>query len=496
MQPEIPALGMAPVRDLLQSLARRDMRVNSLLVYRSGQIVMDLWQWPHEPELKHSTFSVTKSFTATAVAFAEAEGLLTLDDRVADFFGDRLSESSRMTFSQMRIRDLLTMRTGHRRGLSVATIGLLSTSWVEEFLREPVVQPPGSTFTYSSVTSHALSAIVQIVTGEPIDVYLGPRIFEPLGITDFSWQRDPEGITSGGYGLSLRPHDLLSFGVLYLNDGMWKGRRILPSGWQRLASALHVRYASGGSWNGAELVPPPSGTITDSGYGLHFWTTDDGIFDASGVFGQECMVFPEHDAVVVVTGAMNDPSYHDFPAMLREAFKESFSESHPDLPAETAAVGEVQEMIVAARSPEEISPKSRRTGFCAWYEFSENAQGLHRLKLEIREESVLVIIQDDRGEHRIEHGIGAWIRQDTGVSVWRLHHSMQEDGAAVLAGAEWIEGEDNALRLVWHFLEGPFIDRLVVRFDEDCIAVEHSVNVNSGATSLPPIRGARLAGEI
>jgi CubicO group peptidase (beta-lactamase class C family) len=460
------------VGSLLDTLAARGMRVHSLLVHHRGELVHDLWQWPHEPSLRHKLHSATKSFTATAVGFAEAEGLLDLEDPVAGYFpGSDLD-------TRMRVRDLLTMRTGHARGLSGATTRLRKTGWAGEFLEEPVVDRPGRAFRYSSTTSHVLSAIVQEVAGEPIDDYLRPRLFEPLGITDYTWERDPAGVSSGGNGLSLRPRDLLSFGVLYLQDGVWEGRRVLPAGWVRKASGLHVRKAVSGEWNGIELVPPGPDAVAGSGYGYQFWVSDSGIYTASGLFGQECMVFPEHGGVVVVTGAMPDPAYHDLPSMLREAFWQAFSSDD---------VESLSQWVTRARDPEPLesavdSPLSLRA-----FDFEPNEQGVESLTVEVDAGVVRLGIDDDRGTHRIEHGLGEWRRQSTGVSVWRLHHSYQEDAAPILAGARWAEAD--VLELTWHFLEGPFIDRLTLRFDGDDVVLEHRVNCNSGPTVLPPARG-------
>jgi hypothetical protein len=111
-------------------------------------------------------------------------------------------------------------------------------------------------------------------------------------------------------------------------------------------------------------------------------------------------------------------------------------------------------------------------------------------------DAVLLVLEDERGRHPIEHGIGQWVRQCTGVSVWRLHHSYQDASPAILAAAHWAapgdhDGAVDVLVLTWHFLESPFIDQLTLRFDADGVTVEHEVNVNSGPTDLPPVRGIR-----
>lgn len=472
-----------PVESFLDKLSARGMRLHSLLVHWRGWTMMDLWQWPHEPALKHKLHSATKSFTGTAVGFAEAEGLLDLETPVAEFFAARVPGQPGENFGRMRVRDLLTMRTGHARGLSGATTRLRTTGWVGEFLDEPVVEPPGRNFRYSSTTSHVLSAIVQQVAGMPVDEYLRPRLFEPLGITDFDWERDPDGVSSGGNGLSMRPRDLLSFGVLYLQNGMWRGRRVLPAGWVQKASALHVPRAVSGTWNGNELVAPPPGAEADEGYGYQFWTTEDGIYNASGIFGQECMIFPEQGGVVVVTGAMGDGTYHDLPGMLRDTFRTAF-----DMRGDAAETESLDRRIAQAREPERLRPSSVRTGFRRSYAFEANEQGVRALDVAVTDSVVVVTIEDERGTHTVEHGVEVWVRQRTGVSVWRLHHSYQDPSALIVAAAQWLVSPD-VLELTWHFLESPFIDNLSLRFEGDEVVLEHRVNVNSGPVSLPPARG-------
>ncbi|QUQ72463.1 serine hydrolase domain-containing protein [Kutzneria sp. CA-103260] len=459
------------IESFLDELDARGMRVHSLLVHRHGELLLDFWQWPHEPGLRHKLHSATKSFTAAAVGFAEAEGLLGLEDPVSEFFpgaGDN--------FALMRVRDLLTMRTGHARGLSGATTRLRKTGWVGEFLEEPVVDRPGRNFRYSSTTSHVLSAIVQKVSGLPVDEYLRPRLFAPLGIADYEWERDPAGVSSGGNGLSLRPHDLLTFGLLHLYDGVWAGTRILPAGWVRKASGLHVPRAVSGEWNGQELVPPGPGAVANSGYGYQFWVHETGVYHASGLFGQECMIFPNHDAVVVITGAMADPTYHDLPAMLRNAFLCAFSQD----------IEPLDDRVLAARKPEVLSSEVDVPGFVRAFAFADNKQGVRSLTVEADADLLRLTVEDDRGTHVVEHGVGEWRRQDTGVSVWRLHHSYQEEDAPILAGARWLSADE--LELTWHFLEGPFIDHLLLRFEDDGVVLDHRVNCNSGPTELPTIR--------
>ncbi|MBF8186629.1 hypothetical protein ITP53_12925 [Nonomuraea sp. K274] len=117
------------------------------------------------------------------------------------------------------------------------------------------------------------------------------------------------------------------------------GERVLPRGWAQKASALHVRRAISGTWNGRELLPPAPDAVADSGYGYQFWTTEDRIYDASGIFGQECMIFPDQGGVVVVTGAMGEDTYHDLPEMMRGTFRQAFDGAARETVGDDAAGG-------------------------------------------------------------------------------------------------------------------------------------------------------------
>jgi len=200
------------IRRFLNELERRSLTLHSLLLYRSGRVATEQYWWPYRADRPHMTHSATKSFTGTAVGFALAEGRLRLDEKVVSFFPDQVPATASRWLRAMTVGDLLTMRTGHPVGLSGKTWRLIDTSWVAEFLGAEVADPPGQRFTYSSATSHMLSAIVARATGESVAEYLRPRLFEPLGFQAHSWEADPEGNSSGGNGLSLRSVDLPQVG--------------------------------------------------------------------------------------------------------------------------------------------------------------------------------------------------------------------------------------------------------------------------------------------
>ncbi|MDB4867159.1 MAG: serine hydrolase, partial [Cohnella sp.] len=283
------------VQCFLNQVQEKGLELHSFMLLRNGTVAAEGWWAPYGPEHPHMLFSLSKSFTSTAVGLAESEGLLSLDDRVISFFPELVQGNPSEHLYQMRIRHLLSMSTGHARESLDDAGRSLSEHWVKTILQLPVEYEPGTRFVYNSGASYLLSAIVQKVTGglNLLD-YLHPRLFEPLDIEGATWETCPRGINTGGWGLSLTTEDIAKFGQLYLQKGSWNGRRLLSEDWVTRATSAHIS-------NGDD----PASDWTQ-GYGYQFWRCRHEAFRGDGMFGQYCIVLPEHHAVIAITSAVND----------------------------------------------------------------------------------------------------------------------------------------------------------------------------------------------
>ncbi len=139
-----------------------------------------------------------------------------------------------------------------------------------------------------------LSAIVQKVTGQTVLDYLRPRLFDPLGIANPTWEASRQGVSMGGFGLSVRTEDIARFGQLYLQKGQWQGKQLLPAAWVEAATA---RQVSNGSSPASDW---------EQGYGYQFWRSRHGSYRGDGAHGQFCLVLPQHDAVIAITSGTRD----------------------------------------------------------------------------------------------------------------------------------------------------------------------------------------------
>src|SRR5215471_6790834 len=288
--PEAQGISSAGIRDYVETADRQVNTMHSFMLVRHGHVVAEAWWSPEAADKPHVLWSLSKSFTSTAVGLAVAEGKLSIEDPVLKFFPDSCPSEPSANLKAMRVRDLLTMSCGHdvepKRGDT--------EPWVDTFLKQPVPHEPGTHFLYNSLGTYMLSAIVQKVTKQTLLDYLQPRLFQPLAIENPTWESSPQGINCGGWGLKIRTEDIAKFGQLYLQKGKWEGKQLVPASWVAQATSKQIS-------NGTD----PNRDWTQ-GYGFQFWRCRHNAFRGDGKDGQFCIVLPDLDAVVAITANARD----------------------------------------------------------------------------------------------------------------------------------------------------------------------------------------------
>jgi CubicO group peptidase (beta-lactamase class C family) len=292
--PESEGVDSAGVREFVAALESFGS-VRSVMLVRRGFVVAEQWWAPGAPDVASEIWSLSKSFTSTAVGLVIAEGRLALTDRVVNLLPQDVPAEAPERLASLTVRHLLTMTTGHAAESLTDEERLTETRWAQHILAQPLEFEPGTHFVYNSGASYLLSAIVQSVTGLTLLEYLEPRLFEPLGIPKPTWLRSPQGIDAGGWGLSIRTEDIAKFGQLYLQRGEWNGATLIPSGWVDEATKRQVS-------NGDPTLPDD----WTQGYGYQFWRCRNDAYRGDGKLGQFCVVMPERDAVLVLTGDVED----------------------------------------------------------------------------------------------------------------------------------------------------------------------------------------------
>jgi CubicO group peptidase (beta-lactamase class C family) len=468
--PEAQGLSSSAILAFLQAAEEKIDALHSFMLVRHGQVVAEGWWTPYGKADPHVMFSLSKSFTSTAVGLAIAEKKLSLDDAVLPAFPEDAPAEPSDNLKAMRVRDLLAMSTGHH------TADLDKFSFTSEerltkaFLGLPVAHKPGTHFLYNTPATYMLSAMVQKATGMTVLDYLGPRLFEPLGIENPTWEKSAQGVSLGGFGLSIKTEDIARFGQLYLQKGVWRGQRLLPAEWVEAATA---RQTSNGS-------SPTSDW--DQGYGYQFWRCRHGLYRGDGAFGQFCIVMPEQDAVVAITsgtrdlqGVMNLVWDHILAGMKKTPLPPD-AVAGPALKSKLASLSlRPQAGTPSARVASGVSGKT--------YLFPANDDKVEAVAAEFGAEGAVLVIRKGGQESRIPCGRGEWRKGSSFV--------VNEESQKVAASGAWTADDIFTAKLAAY--ETPFIATLALQFKGDELLLNSDTNVGFGQTKRPELVGRRTA---
>jgi CubicO group peptidase (beta-lactamase class C family) len=477
--------------DFLAAVSSAGLELHSFMLYRQGAVVAEAFWRPYSAHRMHVQHSATKSWTATAVGLLIDDGRLSLDDKVVSFFPQMCPQDISANLAAMTVEDLLTMRTGHQRGISGGDWRNLKTSWVEAFLHEPVVVPPGKDFIYSSASSFMLSAIVTQVTGLTLHALLQQRVLDFLGMDKLEWDLAPGGFNSGGNGLSCTTEDSLKFGVLHLNRGQWQGRQLLSAQWIAEATRNQVDDVWMGEFDGKQYLPRNKDNNAEAqreGYGYQWWMTRHGGYYASGVFGQYCMVLPDQDTVIAFTCGLQLGERrlkaaiweHLFPALGREAVDPHTSQGQLDALIDDLRVPTLQG---SSTSPNAAALQGR-------FAVEPNEDGVLELGFDFHDDYCDFSLVDHRGRHSLRVGLQQPVESRASITGNYLHHQYQPEQTPVIAQGRW--SAEGALQMDWRFVETTFGDHVSCRLQEGRLLFDRGVNTNAGSMQRPTLIGTRI----
>ncbi|MCB1646799.1 MAG: serine hydrolase, partial [Pseudomonadales bacterium] len=281
------------ISNFLQALNNDpQLEAHGLIIHRNGYRIAEGYWAPHQAQDLRLVYSLSKSFSGTALSLMIGEGRLGLDDLVQDYLPEYF-ETADPAFQNLRIRHLASMASGHDKETNGLARQLEPDDPVKGFLRIPPAAEPGTLFAYNQPPVLALVTILQRLAGQRLLDYLQPRLFEPLGIKDARWAQHQPDIDLGYSGLYINLDAAARLGQLYLEDGVWQGNRLLPEGWVSQASAVQT--------------PNPMNTEPDwqQGYGFQLWRSRHG-YRGDGAMGQYMVVLPEQNALIAMFSCLNN----------------------------------------------------------------------------------------------------------------------------------------------------------------------------------------------
>ncbi|MEI7981816.1 MAG: serine hydrolase [Bacteroidota bacterium] len=464
--PEAEGVSSQGIIDFLDAIAKSRHEFHSFMFLRHGRVIAEGWWNPYSPDLKQTMYSLSKSFTSTAVCFAVSEKRLTINDPVVSFFPEYLPDSVTPFLAGMKIKDLLCMAAGQDRD-QTHIIVVNDSNWVKSFLAVPVVNTPGTTFRYNSLASYMLAAIVQKVTGMKETDYLAPRLFEPIGIKDLDWEVDPAGRNIGGWGLRIRTEDMARFGQFYLQKGKWNDKQLLPEAWVEEATTAKI-----------EQMPGISGAAKDTndwaqGYCYQFWRCRHQAFRGDGAYGQFIVVMPDQDAVVAITS--ESPNLQN---ELNLVWKHLLPAMHKDpLPTDKTTAERLKRRLASLFLPlpqNGMDPPLSSAISGKVFSFEQDERHLENMLFRFMKESCCVTMQIGHSTYSLMFGAGKWITGQTTKPGPDLFLGAKAHFAGLspsrIAGCyNW--KDKHTLELVLRYLESPHRETITCRFDQGGIQV-------------------------
>lgn len=294
--PAAVGLSCARLCRLLEALeAEPRANVRALYIVKDGRCVLRTARPGYDVYTRYLSHSMAKSVTGLVIGTLVDEGVLSTDDRVASFFPECKYKDRR--FAAMTVEHLLTMSSG----VPFAEAGVVTEEhWTQAFFASPLSFAPGTAFMYNSMNSYILGRIAERVSGKELFTLARERLFAPLGIDNALWEKSPEGVAKGGFGLYLSAAAWARLGLLVLSGGVWEGRRLISEAWLARACAT-------------QAITPKS--LGDFNYGYHLWVSRDGdevLFN--GMLGQNVWISPR-EGIVAVLLCGNSEMFQQSPAL-------------------------------------------------------------------------------------------------------------------------------------------------------------------------------------
>lgn len=487
--PEAEGVSSEAMLKLLDAFESSSHEMHSIMILRHGKVIAEGWWKPFGSEIVHTMYSVSKSFTATAIGFAVAEKRLTVEDKVISFFPADLPDTVSENLKALRIRDLLSMSVGQAREASENwQDGKEPKNWVKAFLEEPVTYQPGTKFKYNSLATYMLSAIVQKITGEKVIDYLRPRLFEPMGIRGIDWETDPKGINTGGWGLRLKTEDMAKFGQCFLDHGKWQGKQLIPASWIDSASSRKI-------WQD----PDAAQSKKDSsdwlqGYCYQMWRGRNNSFRGDGAFGQYIIMIPDADAVAIITSETKDMQGEQnlLWQYLLPAFQKGKLKANPKqqklLKQKLAALAVKKSGKFANTAIGKLPlPTAREKALSGkTYGFVSPQQGSDSIRFFFNQNGCSIRFYTDTAVHEIPFGKGYWqttntTRRGPYLVAKAANNRVGLPPAKVAGRYEW--KDDNTLECKLLYYQSPHTETLQYSFTTDGLKQTDSWSFNNNPES-------------
>ena len=431
---------------LYDSLLSSDItEIHHLMVVVDGKVAGEIHPAPFKAGDRHTLYSVSKTFTAVAVGLAIEDGLLSVEDELAKFFPQYAQY-----ISGVKIKDVLTMRSGFdtKGGMRNS-----QTDWVDYYLSRPLVATQGTKYSYDSIETYLLSAVVQQVTGKDVLTLLNERVFFPMGIDDVEWERCPKGIVTAGWGIYMTAEAQAMFGQLLLQKGNWMGQQLVSQEWvEEMMTVRVVRKAS-------------------NDYGYQIWLCEyPGAWRADGAYGQYIIIVPQKNMVVVLNQCSKSKGWPERSNIWHTVVKNAHGcaiEGEPD-ELENLAKFEANASLPLLKGSATNTLAKKYDG--KEYKLPKNKLGWKSIKFNFEPDKFTLNVVDAEGKKSaIAMGYNEWLMSDL---AGYPHYSISAKGrftgitGPFTTGACYAWNNDNTLSAKIHYTNWITSLKLDFKFNE------------------------------
>ena len=450
------SVGIAPKQlELLYDslLASNETELHHLIVMVDGKVAGELHPAPFKAEHRHTLYSVSKTFVAAAVGLAVDDGKLSVEDELTKFFPQYAS-----TIAGVKIKDMLTMRSGFKTEGGMRN---KQQDWVDYYLSRPLFAQPGTRYSYDSIETYLLSAVVQQVMGKDVLQLLNERVFGPMGINDVEWELCPKGIVTGGWGIYMSAMSQAMFGQLLLNNGQWEGKQLISSQWiDEMMTVRVVRDAND--------------------YGYQIWLCEyPGAWRADGAFGQYIIVVPQKNMVVVLNQCSRSKGWPERGNIWNTVVKHCLNCAIETTPAALESLekyeAEASLPLLEGNAGNDLAKKYNGKKI----KLEKNKLGWKSVAFNFdKEKVVLDVVEEDGSKSAIELGYKQWLTSQLGgYPNYSIGAQARFTGISgpFYTGSCYAWNDDNTLSAKIHYVNWVTSIRLDVKFGDK---VEITVNQN------------------
>ncbi|UBM59221.1 beta-lactamase family protein [Marinilongibacter aquaticus] len=473
--PEKEGVHSESILKFLEEAEKQHIEFHSFMMLRHGKVIAEAWWQPYRDDLVHTLYSLSKSFTATAVGFAVQEGRLSVEDKVVSFFPELKPETVNDNLANLKIRDLLTMSAATTK----EPMGIITTdNWVKAYLASEFDIPPGSRFLYNSTATFMCSAIVTKVTGQTVFDYLESRLFKPLSIKGIDWETSPNGINTGGWGLRLHTEDIAKFAQLFLQKGKWNGKQLIDPKWVDTASSKQILQSP--------EVSDEKRAKSDwlQGYGYQMWRCRNDAFRGDGAFGQYAIVIPDKDVVIVATAETGDMQseinlfWDNLLPGISDAQNLEFSEKAELLEIKLKSLQLPVNRVQKQADTEKLAHKKE-------IDFENNTVGLSSLQLDFEKDRLFLHLNKDGQKDVLRIGRAHWDLDHTVIKgpylVSRAEHNLENIGAFETAGSfTWLDA--HRLEITIRYIQSPHTAKYTLHFEGNEVLLDYQSSIPNAET--------------